>query len=69
MKTAADLREARRKTGLSIAECSRLSGTPYDTWQGWESEGTTRSRRPPPIAFSWLDQYSQLHPSGSPAPE
>lgn len=61
MKTAADLREARRKAGLSMAEAARLAETPYRTWQCWEDDGPS-GRRPPGIAFAWLGLYQQLHP-------
>lgn len=67
--TSHDLREARRKAGLSMAEASRLTGTPYVTWQGWEAEGTKNARRPPPIAFAWLELYQKLVSQSSPAPQ
>lgn len=58
MKSAKELREARRKAGLSMAEAARLSGTPYTTWQGWEAEeGKINARRAPGIAFAWLELY------------
>jgi len=61
MKTAEQLRQARKAAGLSMAEASRLSDTPYTTWQGWEAEeGKLNARRPPGIAFAWLELYRRL---------
>jgi len=59
--TGKELRDARRKAGLSMAEAARLTGTPYATWQGWEAEGTKNARRPPPIVFAWLKLYVKQH--------
>ena len=58
--TGKQLRGARRKAGLSMAEAARLTGTPYATWQGWEAEGTKNARRTPPIVFAWLGLYERL---------
>jgi len=52
-----ELREARTAAGLSMAEAARLTGTPYRTWQCWENEGHG-GRRPPGIAFAWLELYT-----------
>ena len=41
-------------------------GTPYATWQVWEAEGTKNARRPPPIAFAWLELYAKLKRLESP---
>jgi len=61
MKTAEQLREARKLAGLSMVEASRLSDTPYTTWQGWEAEeGKINARRAPGIAFAWLGLYRRL---------
>jgi DNA-binding transcriptional regulator YiaG len=62
----AELRDARRKAGLSMAEAARLSGTPYSTWQGWEAAGTKNARRPPPIVFSWLELFEKIRKLESP---
>lgn len=61
--TGQELREARRKAGLSMAEAARLTGTPYRTWQCWEDEGPN-GRRPPGIAFAWLELWTRYE--GSP---
>jgi len=67
MKTAQDLRRAREAAGLSIMDCCRLTGTPRTTWQNWETEaGKGNSRRPPPIAFAWLDLYGRSVALGEP---
>jgi len=61
MRTAQQLREAREAAGLSMAEVSRLTDTPYTTWQGWETEeGKKNARRPPGIAFAWLELYRKV---------
>jgi len=61
MTKAEQLRQARKSAGLSMALAARLSGTPYTTWQGWEAkEGRQNARRPPGIAFTWLELYRQL---------
>lgn len=60
-----ELREARQKTGLSMAEAARMTGTPYRTWQTWEDDGPS-GRRPPGLAFAWLELYAQLHGQESP---
>ncbi len=39
MSTAKDLREAREAAGLSMKQAAENSGTPYRTWQSWETEG------------------------------
>lgn len=59
--TAMKLREAREAAGLSMKQAAELSGTPYRTWQSWETEGRD-GRRPPGIAFKWLEMYAKLHP-------
>jgi len=57
---AADLRAAREVAGLSMKQAAELSGTPYRTWQSWETEGRD-GRRPPGIAFSWLELWTAQH--------
>ena len=52
------LRKLRKQAGLSMAECCRLTGTPYSTWKSWEDEGP-HGRRTPGIAFAWLEMYVQ----------
>jgi DNA-binding transcriptional regulator YiaG len=64
--TPANLRDARRKAGLSMAEAARLSGTPYPTWQGWEADGTKNARRPPGIVFRWLELFEKIRKLESP---
>lgn len=64
--TTHELRERRKKAGLSMAEAARLTRTPYATWQGWEAEGTKNARRPPPIVFAWLELYERLRGHESP---
>jgi DNA-binding transcriptional regulator YiaG len=60
-----DLRELRQRVGLSMAEASRLTGTPYRTWQCWEDEGPS-GRRPPGLAFAWLELYAKQRRPESP---
>ncbi len=60
MSTAKDLREAREAAGLSMKQAAENSGTPYRTWQSWETEGRD-GRRPPGIAFSWLELWKAQH--------
>jgi DNA-binding transcriptional regulator YiaG len=64
--TGQQLRDDRRKAGLSMAEAARMTGTPYATWQGWEADGTKNARRPPPIVFAWLELYERLKGHESP---
>lgn len=58
--TALKLREAREAAGLSFKQVSKLSGTSERTWRSWEDEGKN-GRRPPGIAFKWLELYAKLH--------
>lgn len=62
---AEKLREKRIASGLSMAEAARLTGTPYRTWQTWEDDGPS-GRRPPGLAFAWLELYAKLHGPESP---
>ncbi len=55
-----ELREAREAAGLSMKQAAENSGTPYRTWQSWETEGRD-GRRPPGIAFSWLALWTKQH--------
>lgn len=54
--TAKELREAREAAGLTMKRAAEESGTPYRTWQSWETEGQD-GRRPPGIAFKWLELW------------
>jgi len=56
--TGAELRAVRKAAGISMAEAARLTGTPYRSWQGWESDGPS-GRRTPGIAFAWLKLYAE----------
>jgi DNA-binding transcriptional regulator YiaG len=58
--TAAKLKESRESAGLTIKQAAEFSGTPYRTWHSWEQEGRD-GRRPPGIAFSWLQLYVKQH--------
>jgi len=60
VSTAKELREAREAAGLSMKQAAENSGTPYRTWQSWETEGRD-GRRPPGIAFSWLALWVKQH--------
>lgn len=60
--TAEDLREARQAAGLTMVQAADLSGTPYRTWQDWE----TGKRRVPGIARAWLRLYAKQHRPESP---
>jgi len=60
-----ELREARQKSGLSMAEAARLTGTPYRTWQTWEDDGPN-GRPPRAIAFAWVELYAKLKRLESP---
>lgn len=60
MSTARELREAREAAGLTMKQAAENSGTPYRTWQSWETEGRD-GRRPPGIAFSWLALWKAQH--------
>ena len=55
-----ELRTLRKKLGLSMAECCRLTDTPYRTWQGWETVAGDNARRVPGIAFAWLKLYAEI---------
>lgn len=54
--TGRDLRERRKSAGLSIKKAAELSGTPYRTWQDWESG----KHRVPGLAREWLNIYTEL---------
>ena len=54
--SGAVLRDLRKSISLSMAEAARLSGTPYRTWQDWESG----KRRVPGLAVAWLNLYCEL---------
>jgi hypothetical protein len=43
-----------------MKQAAENSGTPYRTWQSWETEGRD-GRRPPGIAFSWLALWVKQH--------
>ena len=58
--TARELKETREAAGLTIKQVAELSGTPSRTWRSWEDEGRD-GRRPPGIAFKWLELYTKLH--------
>lgn len=60
MSTVKELREAREAAGLSMKQAAEKSGTPYRTWQSWETEGRD-GRRPPGIAFKWLELWKAQH--------
>lgn len=49
--TGEELRKARCKAGLTMKQAAELSGTPYRTWQDWE----TGRRRCARIALAWLE--------------
>ncbi len=53
-----ELRALRKSIGLSMADCARLTGTPYKTWQCWEMEGEA-GRRVPGLPFAWLKLYAE----------
>lgn len=52
--TGDELRTARQAAGLTMKSAAELSGTPYRTWQDWE----TGKRRVPGIAGAWLTLYA-----------
>lgn len=58
--TALELTEAREAAGLTTKQAAEFSGTPYRTWHSWECEGKD-GRRPPGIAFKWLEQYRKMN--------
>jgi hypothetical protein len=60
--TTEELREARQAAGLTMVQAADLSGTPYRTWQDWE----TGKRRVPGIARAWLRLYAKQHRNESP---
>lgn len=60
MSTSRELTEARKAAGLTVKQAAELSITPYRTWNSWENEGKN-GRRPPGIAFAWLELYTKLH--------
>jgi DNA-binding transcriptional regulator YiaG len=60
--TGKELREARRKAGLTMKEAAEASATPYRTWQDWE----TGKRRVPGIAGAWLELYANQSRPESP---
>jgi DNA-binding transcriptional regulator YiaG len=62
-----DLRAAREAAGLNMKEAAELSGTPYRTWQNWE-QTNSNSRRPPGLAFAWLELWTKLNNSYNPPP-
>lgn len=55
-----DLKKAREAAGLSFKQVAELSDTPERNWRSWEDEGKN-GRRPPGIAFKWLELYTKLH--------
>ena len=55
-----ELRTLRKRLGLSMAACCRLTGTPYRTWQNWETVDGINARRVPGIAFAWLELYAEI---------
>ena len=60
--TAEELRESRQMAGLNMKQAAELAGTPYRTWQDWE----TGKRRVPGIAGAWLKLYVALNAPESP---
>ena len=57
-----ELRESRRNAGLNMRQAAELAGTPYRTWQDWE----TGKRRVPGIAGAWLKLYVAMNDPESP---
>ncbi len=45
------IRMLRKENGMSAAEASELSGTPYRTWLAWE----LGESNPPNVACAWLE--------------
>lgn len=64
-RTGEDLKQLRKQAGLSQVQAARLSRTPKRTWQNWELDSDTlSSRRPAPIAFTFLEMYILLKSKG-----
>lgn len=60
--SADELRGARQAEGLTMVEAAELSGTPYRTWQDWE----TGKRRVSGFARVWLRMHAKQHRQESP---
>jgi transcriptional regulator with XRE-family HTH domain len=60
-RTPYELREARKKAGLTLAKASSLAKISQKTWEQWEfSPESTNSRRTPEYAFQFLRCYRIL---------
>ena len=51
-----ELRMLRKKLGIKMIEAARLAGTPYRSWQDWE----TGHRPTPGLALAWAKLYADL---------
>lgn len=64
-RTGEELRQIRKKLGLSIKAATDLTKVNYRVWQSWEAKPESlNSRRPPGIVFSWLELYLTLKEHG-----
>lgn len=64
-RTGEELRQIRKKLGLSIKTASDLAQVNYRVWQTWEAKPESlNSHRPPGIVFSWLELYLTLKEHG-----
>lgn len=58
--TSQELKEARRKLGLSVKDAARIFKTPIRTWRAWETETGVNARRVPGFIEAGLLFYGML---------
>ncbi len=59
-RTSGELRQLRKKAGLTVKRVCELTSTPVGTWDSWEINSELPShRRPPGIVFAFLELYIQ----------
>jgi transcriptional regulator with XRE-family HTH domain len=60
-RTPYELREARKRIGLSMAKIAAFSGIALSTWEQWEASlGSKSHRRTPELAFRFIRCYELL---------
>lgn len=59
-RTGEDLRVLREQAGLSQTKAAEMTGTPLRTWQRWEAKTESAYRRPPGMAFAFLEFYISM---------
>jgi transcriptional regulator with XRE-family HTH domain len=62
IRTGEELRQLRRKAGLTVKRACELTFTPLTTWERWEINPDLPShRRPSGMAFAFLELYIELN--------